>query len=310
MEKLIDRLTRIRQQARTTAANSSGISINELVLRHVAHTVHEWSTPASLNPVAASGMLTINQKIGLTLFFGVINYCYVEPRSGIEYAYHINGQRHRRSAAFTQALIEAGMPWDQPSAIADMSYATWRKILHLDQAGVVLFDEEGRIQRLRQFGDYLQTAVATFDNFFERYPDAQSIYELLMPSGLFEDEFLKRLQVVIAWLADIARSANLRFNGATDSLTVMADYRLPQVLIQEGVITISDEIRAQLGAELRDIQTEYAIRAATITAGESIASIAGMTTTEVDRALWQRSQSLIESGTMNAPAMRVAARSY
>jgi len=202
------------------------------------------------------------------------------------------------------------MPWDLPSDIACTLPATWRKIFHLDQDGVVLFDDDERIKRLQQFGSYLQTTIGTFDNFFENYPNAQSIYELLMPSGLFEDDILKRLQVVITWLADIARIANIKFNDATESLTVMADYRLPQVLIQEGVMIISDEIRAQLGAELRDVKTEHTIRAATITACESIASISGMTTTEVDRALWQRSQSLIESGTMITPAMRVATRSF
>jgi DNA replication protein DnaC len=127
---------------------------------------------------------------------------------------------------------------------------------------------------------------------------------------LFDDEFLKRLQIVITWLADIAQTTEEIFDDKSNALTIMADYRLPQVLINDGVITISDEVRAKLTFQLIDTDVERTLRAVTIVACEEIAKLLGISTTAVDRALWQRSQYLIKSGRMTAPSIRVATRSY
>jgi len=310
MEKLTDRLAAIRKKARIIVDDTCSVAIDDKALLNVAQTIPNWSVQSSLNQVAACETLTNEHKIGLTLFFGVVNYGYVDPQTGLDYAYTCDGILHLRSAAFTLALIESGLPWDQPAQIALISTDIWRDKLHLNDKGVVLFDDEERINRLQQFGIYLQNTVGTFNDFFKRYPNAQSIYELLIPSGFFDDEFLKRFQIVITWLGDIAKITNTQFDDIAGTLTIMADYRLPQVLMREGVITFTHEVSVQLMSRLDDVKTERAIRAATIIACDTIAEILGITTTQVDRALWQYSQMLIANGQMTTRAMRVSTRAY
>ena len=310
MEKLTDRLAAIRQEARVIVNNSRTVSVDYAALNHMVITMQTWPVQASVNPIVASTMLTNEQKISLTLFFGVVNYCFVDPQRGLDYAYTAEGRQYTRSTACTQAMIESDLPWDKPAEIAHISQDIWRKLLHLNEMGVVLFDDVERVNRLQRFGIYLHEAVGTFNDFFKRYPNAHSIYELLMPSGLFDDKFLKRFQIVITWLDDIARTTDAQFDGIPDLLTVMADYRLPQVLMQEGVLTIAKEVNNQLMSQLVDVEVEQTLRAATIIACESIAITRGISTTQLDRVLWQHSHVLIENGQMTTPAMRVATRAY
>ena len=110
--------------------------------------------------------------------------------------------------------------------------------------------------------------------------------------------------------SDAATSAGLHFDVSERAYTAMADYRLPQVLMNEGVITITAAAQGKLSQQLLDMEIEGDIRAATIVACEELARQSGYPEVAVDRALWHASQAVIAAGGMRVPAMRVATRKY
>lgn len=309
-EKLTDKLQAVRTASRDRLALSRSVTLDRNALIRMAGMIPAWSKKASLSPIALNATLSSAEKVGLTLLFSAVNYCYVDPKTGEDYSYIIDGQRYARSSGFLTALMASGLPWGDFAEMARVPRQQWRQILHADDAGVVLFDVDERTARLGAFAGYLATHVGMADAFFDRYPNAQAVYELLINSGMFDDEYLKRLQVALVWLSDAATSAGLHFDVSERAYTAMADYRLPQVLMNEGVITITAAAQGKLGRQLLDMELEGDIRAATIVACEELARQSGYPEVAVDRALWHASQVIIATGGMRVPAMRVATRKY
>jgi hypothetical protein len=310
MKKLIDELTSLRRLSKVILDASNNVSIDTAMLERVAPVIaRDRKITLNYNPIAASS-LPIAQRLGLTLIFSSINYCYVDPDTGHDYIYKKDGEYRARSTAFVLALIESGAPWDDFAAIAKMTKEQWKHILHLDGRGVVLYDASERIERIGRFAKYLDGKVSNIDGFFEQYPNAQAVYCLLFGSGLFEDMYLKRLQVAIMYINDIAKHEGIRFDAYEKCLTIMADYRLPQVLMEYGVIRLSPDAVRKLESRLTDPELENAIRAATLIACYDLSNKIGIPEVQIDRILWNKSQSLIASGNTTIPAMRVATRCY
>jgi hypothetical protein len=310
MEKLTDKLVNIRQYAEQIVQKSDRVAIDDDVLTQFAGELDGTQARLIQNPITHAVVLSFAQKVGLTLLFGAVNYCYVDPESGRDYQYSINGMTSARSTAFLQALIQSGLRWDDMGAIAAIPLADWQVILHLNDPDVVLYDAEERTVRLATFARYLAKVIGEPTRFFETFPNAQSVYYLLINSGMFKDEYLKRLQVVLVWLEDLARQNDIPFDGASKSLTAMADYRLPQVLMNERIIVLRSQDFELLSEQLTDLELERDIRAATIIVCERLARMTGVTEVEIDKLLWQKSQQLISDGLLVAPAMRVATRCY
>lgn len=113
------------------------------------------------------------------------------------------------------------------------------------------------------------------------------------------------------WLNDVAIINHTTFDAQIcSSLTSMADYRLPQVLMEKGVIVVSDDIMRKLQVQLIDKDLEYIIRATTIYSCMKIAEKCNLCEARVDRILWGMSQDLLSNGKMSAPMMRVATNCY
>lgn len=110
----------------------------------------------------------------------------------------------------------------------------------------------------------------------------------LLPSG-FEDPFLKKSQLCL-WMAKGMLEAR-GFGPARTDLTCFADYQIPKVLRGMGVLEYSEALAARVDrGELleSDGPEERAIRAATVSACEEIASEKGISPAQLDFWLWTR----------------------
>lgn len=308
MEKLIDSLAIARRRAEVIT-NNSRVVIDENHLRALAAKLARVSTLSPPNPIASSE-LSLAKQIGLSILFSVVNYCFVDPETGRDYEYTSMGVTHHRSTGFINAMVSGILPWDDMGALAALSPQAWRILLHLDEPGVVLYDAEERIKRLMAMARYLHDKHVNADSFFNDYPTAESVADLLRGSGFFEDIYLKRMQVELLWLYQIAQCAKVAFALPLDQMTIMPDYRIPQVLIQEGVLLLTPDDYKKMDTELTDDSLVLALRSAVVVAGARIANVLHTSDVVIDQKLWHLSQEYIANGKMTTPAMRVRTREY
>jgi hypothetical protein len=117
---------------------------------------------------------------------------------------------------------------------------------------------------------------------------------------VLEVPFLKRAQILAADLAGALAGTELAITRDLDLLTAFADYKVPQVLRQLGVLRYAEPLAAYIRARSRipaNDPREVAIRAATVQACERlVAAIQALgretTAAELDWRLWTLGQSL------------------
>jgi len=259
--------------------------------------------------------LSPERRTGLKLFFGVVNYCFVQPYTRLEYPYRSNsGRLVKRATGFYAALAESGLEWEQIETIGQASPAQWHLVLQTDREAD-LFQLDARLDRLRQFSAYLNNqGLRRVNELFTRYPDAGSLLRLLVESGLFEDELLKRAQLTVYMLNPGSRELAGQDIPGLDRFTVMADYRLPQVFYNQGALKITDPRLLETLQNHQVIESgspyERALRAGTIILGQRLAVDMHIAECDVDHLLWELSQTLVNTGKMAIPHMLVPTDMY
>lgn len=309
MTKLYDRLQTIRENAGKSVANSRHLALDTDAIDRTCAQIASFSHLPSALPTPLK-QLPYEQQVGIVLLFGAINYCFVDPETNANYVYDDGTVRAERSSGVIQALIRSGLDWSDFYSLSRVEKAEWRSILQVDKPGTTLFDTEERIERLQSFASYLLEKVTQAGTFFRDYKNAVDTYELLIESGLFDDPFCKRIQVVLVWLSQIATDSSIPFDLHKEKLTAMADYRLPQVMCQLGIIQLRSESRELLKQKVTDVQFENDMRSAVIIVCSRIAAKTAKSEADIDSFFWTLSQELIAKGAMDFPAMRVATRSY
>lgn len=308
MEKLYDKLRQVRSNAVLSTAKSQYLTIDNNALEDFAKQIASSQEEPCVFPITVKG-LPLDEQIGITLMFGAINYCFVDPSTGVDYAYSSKEQQLKRSTGLIYALVSSGLDWSDFNQISRVSHIKWRKILHLDDEGTILYDAEERIRRLHVFSTYLSSRVADTANFFDHFSSAR-VYMLLQDSKLFEDIFCKRLQIVLLWLDEMANAHRMHFDLERGHLTAMADYRLPQIMCHLGIIKLNEEAVALLNHKVIDIQFEHDMRSAAVDVCYRVAKATSKSEACIDSIFWALSQDAISDGLMKFPAMRVATRSY
>ncbi len=309
MTKLYGSLEEVRRTSRTNTLHSRYLSIDEACLDRLNESFATIPRPLASIPSPIMEM-SYPQQVGLILMFGCINYCFVDPGTMTDYIYDSEGKKVKRSGGVICALTKSSFDWSDLSSLSQVTRDEWRTVLQLNRSGVVLFDDEERVRRLQTMAAYLNEKVKYISKFFDIYANANAVHELLHESGLFDDVFHKRCQIVLLWLGIVASDANIAFDLKKDLLTAMADYRLPQTLCHLGVIRLTPEGEELLRNEITDREFERDMRSAAIEICSRIAFATGMSSADVDTILWNLSQDLIASGAMSVPAMRVVTRSY
>lgn len=310
MANLLDALQAIRQLSKDRVRNSKHLSINTDALIQFARdnrSIQENNTVRT--PITQTG-LSFEEQIGLTLLFGSINYCYVDPYSNVDYSYIADKKEWRRSTGLLHALVSAKIPWGNFQELSAISEDQWRSTMYLDQTNTVLYDADERIRRLIEFSAYLASRVGSVEHFFDNFKSADSVYSLLIESALFDDAYLKRIQIVLLWLSDIAASFGKKFSISASQLTAMADYRLPQVMCSLNLIELSSDARKKLDTIIDDPSLEDDMRAAAIVVCEVLANEMHTSAAHLDELFWRLSQEMLIKGHAAVPAMRVATRCY
>lgn len=258
---------------------------------------------------------TAEQEAALKTYLGVVNYCFVNPHSGQEYLYTSpSGTVIKRTTGFYTALAESGIDWTDSGNVRSVSMDDWHRIMQT-KSETRLFQLNQRLTRLQTFAAYLeQNGIDSIVTFLKQNPQAGTFLKLLVESGLFDDPFLKRAQLTVYMVSSgLQKRLGLSIEGL-DLFSLMADYRLPQVLYNAGVVKLVDDgLRsALLNNQVIDSDSLYeeSLRASVIIVGERLARDLHVTESRLDKVLWELSQQKLKHNQMSIPAMLVPTDRY
>lgn len=261
------------------------------------------------------GHRMFDQDLGLVVYYNVMNFCFQDPKTRHEYTYTTQaGKKQTRSTAFFTALAEAPVDWNDPKAVRRISLDRWMKMTQQSEKNVLYLGKE-RLEKAIGFSNFLiekgYPSVVAFVEADQR--DAQNLIYVFIESGYYEDEFLKRAQLTLRSIDEIMTAHKHLHLKRIDLLTCMADYRLPQVFYNTGVVKLSDELKKKLKNQEEIIAgspEEKALRATVIVVGEYIAKAMHTTESNIDRLLWELSQEMAHDGELPIPHMLVATDKY
>lgn len=272
------------------------------------------SSKLSSDPFATEN-LTAENELGLNLFLDVINFCFSSPYSHNDYIYtDKSGGVIKRSTGLKAAMSDAEINWGNTREVAKISENQWTNVVQLDKnKDFYLGIDRGK--RIAEFaGKMAQSGFKYVTNFldFAQY-DTEIVLPILDKSGYFDDKFQKRSQLAIRMMNGVLkRRFDKEFKG-TENLTIMADYRLPQVMYNFGAIKLSEGLLEKLTRQEvleSDSPEELVLRAASVVVGENISKILGVDESEVDVLLWTLSQKMANEDALKIPHMLVATDKY
>lgn len=259
--------------------------------------------------------LTAENELGLNLFLDVINFCFSNPYSHSDYSYTNKvGEVIKRSTGLKTAMSESAINWGNTREVAKISPVEWAKAIQLDKNEDFYLGQD-RGKRISEFaGKLVRSGFKNISDFlkFTEY-DTEILLPILDKSGYFDDKFQKRSQLAISMMNGVLkRRFGKEFKG-TENLTIMADYRLPQVMYNFGAIKLSEGLLAKLTRQEvleSDSPQELTLRAASVVIGENISRILGIDENQVDALLWTLSQKMARGGALKIPHMLVPTDRY
>ena len=260
--------------------------------------------------------LPLEQECGLNLFYNVINFCYKDPESGHEYVFTCDdGRQIKRSSGLITALARSGMNWNDFEAVSEMKPDKWGKMSQISDENPMYLGEE-RQDKMVGFAKYL--LGCGFHNIEEFVYgcsfDVKEIVGCLNNSGYFDDKFMKRSQLACRMINDVLtrRSKSPLLN--LSQLTVMADYRIPQVFYNLGVVRLLDNNlidKIIFGTPIpKNSREENALRATAVKIGKTVADKLQINEADADNILWGLSQEMAKDGELLVPHMIVATDAY
>jgi hypothetical protein len=257
-----------------------------------------------------------DQLIGLSLMFNAINFCYEHPNTGQQYRFtKTDGTVVNRSTGLKTALVESGIDWNDMGQVENIDAERWTEIAQLGEDNL-LFQGDERYQRLVGMAQFLRShGLETARDFVEASGyNAAAIVQNLADSGYFIDPyFLKRAQLAASTIEESMKLKSGRNLKHVDKLTVMADYRIPQVFYNLGVAQLGFSLMNTLGHRQQIMHSspeEKALRATAVVVGEQLAREMGVNEATVDSYLWGLSQTMVKNGELRIPAMNVATDAY
>lgn len=262
---------------------------------------------------------------GWVLALDALNFCFwnQSPGLGSRWRVEYGGQSYDGYWALVAALrraVDEGIELWEPDVLRGLSHSAVARLLRPELIGgpeIPLL--ELRHRNLVELGDGLTRFAAIYA---APFPGAHPVETFLASAGgsavrlveqvvewfpSFRDvvdfrgnevRFYKRAQILAGDLHAAFRGEGVGAFEDIDALTAFADYKVPQVLRQLGVLQYSSELSIRVdGFELipAGSEQEVEIRAATIWACELIRQTlasrgVAMTASEIDWALWQAGQ--------------------
>ena len=289
----------------------------DLVASHVP--LPEWDEAIHFR---GSGPMGVERTAGWVFALDALNFCFwaQEQDPAWRWRVHIDGETHDGYMALALALREAandGVPIWNPVWLANVDEGVLSRLFvpAPGSAPIPLLDE--RVANLRELGEVmlkLDLGDAPFTRFIERCGTAPALVRAVVTTfSSFDDvatwdaggseppvrvRFHKRAQILASDLAG-ALAGEIAIDGV-EHLTAFADYKVPQVLREIGILRYHDDLAAAI--RRRELipagsRPEVEIRAATIWGCERLrqALASGgrdFTAAEVDWLLWNQGQHL------------------
>ncbi|PVZ96552.1 hypothetical protein BB558_007533 [Smittium angustum] len=258
----------VLQSAILINKNSKNVSINNEKIHSAALKVldginsTEYSTNAwkqhELNPNVAN-----EEAVEWIFVIDLLNFCFwtTKDKKSREYSVSYNGKSYTGywslCASINRALDE-GIPITDPSYYSKISRNELEYIFRssssnqeqikmlderleiLNEAGKVLVDKfEGRfVNCLKQANNSSLKLVDLLTTNFPSFDDKQ----VVQFDGLQTVKFNKRAQILVADIWACFENEGLGKFTDIDSLTMFADYRVPQVLLYLGILEYSEQL--------------------------------------------------------------------
>lgn len=252
-------------------------------------------------------VLDNEQKLGFLFVFNSLSFSYWgNPKWTVGY----NGKLYDGTWAMIASIgkaIEEGRPILNPAYISDIRSDELETILR-GNVRVPLFEE--RLRTLRELGTVVTTEYnGSYENVIAKARgDALKLLDVLVTDfpffndhAIYRDRhvyFHKRAQLLIAdiWNAFKGKGYGKLIN--VDKITACADYKLPKVLRDKGVLRYSDTLAQSVDARMeipRGSEEEIEIRANTVAAVELLREklgkrFPGITSTMINDYLWRAGQ--------------------
>lgn len=300
----------VRETAKKVAQKSRDVRISVEAVKKFSRELAEGGTPALAWDADHHFRGSGEETVAYLLVLDTLNFCFWPPagksRWEIEYRGKIFSGYYALALSLKRAL-EQGLPLTDAAYLAGMSLPEMQRIL-AGRGELQLMDR--RIENLRELGRVLLesfhgkahelvasarqsavTLVRILSRLLSSYRDV----------GTYAGEdvfFYKRAQLLAADLHGAFEGKNWGEFCDMGELTAFADYKLPQVLRQVGVLEYSDDL-AEKVERLVILQAgspeEVEIRANTIWAVELISRELNtgdkmITSPEIDWILWNLGQ--------------------
>ncbi|MDQ4043963.1 MAG: queuosine salvage family protein [Chloroflexota bacterium] len=218
------------------------------------------------------------------------------------------------AAALHRAVVDDGTPVWETAWLRSLEEPDVRFLLRGNASGPMIPLLGARLANLRELGERIESAhagtlavaangsaITLIETVLARLPSFRDVATWNRTNGsTVEVPFLKRAQILAADLAGALAGAELAITEGLEALTAFADYKVPQVLRQLGILRYAPELATRI-ARLERIpagsREEIAIRSGTVQACEQLTAAVrsrGQETTasELDWRLWTLGQAL------------------
>lgn len=259
---------------------------------------------------------SLEKEAGLNLFIDVINFCYKDPATGNEYRFtDRDGKVIKRATGLLTAMARSSVDWNSFSSVSKISTNKWEEMIQLSDDNQMFLGEE-RLEKIVGFAKFLLSqGYENIPNLLIdcRY-DALIILDVLNDSGYFEDIFMKRSQLACRMINDVLVRRGCDPLSNIEKLTVMADYRIPQVFYNLGAVVVTDKNLVDSLVKgspiLANSREEMALRATAIVVGKVVADKLDICEADADGILWGLAQDMAKNGEMIVPHIMVATDAY
>jgi len=309
---------RVREMSHKIVERSTDIlTVNNLLIEtDLVKRLQEFqNTPKTGPDPFVEDYLAPENELGLNLFLDVVNFCYRDPVSRQDYVYvNKEGQKKPRSIGLKAAMPEADINWGSIAEVANIDPEKWREIIQLDKNQDFYLGAE-RGKRISLFAKKLFFSGSSdiTDFLISAKYDTDLLLPALENSGFFTDEFQKRSQLAVNMMDGVLRRRfSLQIKG-TENLTIMADYRLPQLMYNFGAINLNEKLKDKLMSEEiieSGSDDERALRAASVVIGEKLSNIMELPEGKIDSLLWKMAVDMGLKGLFEIPHMLVATDKY
>lgn len=301
----------VLQSAEFVMLRASHVEIDEAALSELRPLIEAKLEEGAKSVEDAFGTTgSLDGDINLIFFETAANFCFWAQDENEKWEIECDGAKISGWYGFAKAFYRAvqnGIP---------LHDAEFMETLKLKQAAEIFAGHGGRPIPLLELRVNNIIEVARFLNanysgsgkqFLAQYnysaPEIAQAAANNLPSfrdgAQFENEwvwFLKRAQILPSDLSQLGAKYPEFHISDTDKLTIFADYRLPQILRHYDVLRYSQDLARRVDSRQTlpaQSPEEVEIRAATVAACEKLKNICGgLTSAEVDLALWLLSQDM------------------